>query len=513
MPPPLLVRFANQLARVVDGLADPARRRRVMVSLAFVYGLAWWVYAIVAKSSQDLNADMAEMVVWAQQPALGYSKHPPLLAWVLALWFAIFPHADWAYWLLSAITLGAGLWLAFELAGEWLDGAKRAAVPFLLAIIPFYNFLGLKFDQNSVLIPLWALAIWAFVRSLNGRMLGWAALAGLAAAAAILTKYWSQFLIVALAVAALAHPRRKQYFRSAAPWVTALVFTLAVLPHVIWLVRENFPPLTWVAARRVSESWLDWGRTLAGYVLGTIGYGSAALLVGFLLARPSRAAIRDSWWPGDPARRVAAVLFYLPILLPIIPALATRVSLLSLWNTPALNLLPVMMLASPLVMFTREAAIRLAVGVSIFTLGVVAVSPIIAAVILKRGVENYAAYGRQLAEVAEREWRAASDRPLKIVAGPFTIVNTAAFYMREEPTTYADFSRYLSPEVDEARIARDGAVVVCPTSDAWCMRNFDMMVARAPGGRRVELSLSRRWLWLDGPAERFVIATLPAARP
>src|SRR5262245_24597958 len=78
-------------ARVVDGLIDPARRRRVALWLVIAYGLAWWVYAIIAKSTQDLNADMAEMVVWAQHPALGYSKHPPLLAWVLAAWFAIFP--------------------------------------------------------------------------------------------------------------------------------------------------------------------------------------------------------------------------------------------------------------------------------------------------------------------------------------------------------------------------------------------------------------------------------------
>src|SRR5262249_45688115 len=164
-------------ARVVDGLIDPARRRRVALWLVIAYGLAWWVYAIVAKSSQDLNADMAGVVVGAPPPPPGYSQQPPLLAWVLAAWFAIFPHADWAFWLLSAITLAAGIFLAIELCGEWLDGEKRAAVPFLLAVIPFYNFLGLKFDQNSALIPLWALAMWAFVRSLNGRHLGWAALA------------------------------------------------------------------------------------------------------------------------------------------------------------------------------------------------------------------------------------------------------------------------------------------------------------------------------------------------
>src|SRR5262249_47236389 len=159
----------------------------------------------------------------------------------------------------------------------------------------------------------------------------------------------------------------------AAPWMTALVFVLALLPHLIWLVQENFPPFTWVAVRRLSNSWLDWGRTLVGYLLGTIGYGGAALLLGFVLTRPSRTAIRDCWLPSNPMRRIAAILFYAPILLPIIPALAARVSLLSLWNTPALNLLPVMLLASPLVTLMRDAVIRLAVGVSIFTFGVVLV--------------------------------------------------------------------------------------------------------------------------------------------
>jgi 4-amino-4-deoxy-L-arabinose transferase-like glycosyltransferase len=505
-------RLGRVFGRVVDGLCDAAGRRRAALLLAVAYGLAWWVYAIVAKSSQDLNADMAEMVVWAQQPALGYSKHPPLLAWVLAVWFAIFPHADWAFWLLSAITLAAGLYLAFELAGEWLEGEKRAAVPFLLAVIPFYNFLGLKFDQNSGLIPLWALALWAFVRSFDRGHLGWGTLAGLAAAAAMLTKYWSGFLIMALALAALFHPRRREYFRSAAPWVAATVLTLAVLPHVIWLVREDFPPFIWVASRRVSDSWSDCLRTLVEYLLGTVGYGGGAILLVLLLAKPPLRAIRDICLPGDPMRRTAAILFYAPILLPIIPALASRVRLLSLWNTPALNLLPVMLLASPCVVLARNAIVRLAAGVTAFTLGVVLVSPIIAGVILERGVENYAAYGRQLAARAEREWNATTDRPLKIVGGLFKIVNTAAFYMPTRPTTFADFSRYLSPNVDEALIAREGMVIICPAKDAFCMQHLEAIAARGPAGRRTEVTLRRRWLWLEGAAERFVIATVPGAR-
>ena len=170
---------------------------------------------MIAKSSQDLNADMAEMIVWTREPALGYPKHPPLLAWILWAWFKVFPLADWAYILLAVVTLAAGIYLAIELAAEWLAREKLAAVPFLLAVIPFYNFLGLKWDQNSVLIPLWALAMWAMLRALDTRHCGWAALAGLAAAAAMLIE-----ILVGVSASRRCRSRRcsiagaRDYFRS-----------------------------------------------------------------------------------------------------------------------------------------------------------------------------------------------------------------------------------------------------------------------------------------------------------
>jgi hypothetical protein len=500
-------------AGLVEGLCDPLRRRSVALGLVLCYAAAWFAYAVIAKSSQDINADMAEMVVWAREPALGYPKHPPLPAWILTVWFAVLPLADWAYYLLSAVTLAAGIYLAFELSGEWLAGEKRAAVPFLLAIIPFYNFLGLKWDQNSILIPLWALAIWAFVRSLDTRQLGWAALAGVAAAAAMLTKYWSVFLVASLALAALFDRRRVVYFRSPAPWVTAGVLTVAVLPHAVWLVQEHFPPFAWVAARRTAASLPDWLLSLGNYLGGTLGYAGTALLVVLALARPSLAAIRDAWLPRDPDRRTVAVLFWTPILLPVAIAIPTHVNLLSLWNTPALNLLPVIALASPLVVLTRAALTRLAAGVIAFTLVAVLVSPIVAAVILKHGVENHAAYARAVAAAADREWRATSDRPLKLLAGPFTLISTASFYLADRPSTFTDFFPHFSPWVSDARIAREGIVIMCPVNDDYCRGKLEEMVAARPRGRRTEVTVARHWLGLEGPPARFVIVTIPPAEP
>src|SRR6185436_17237421 len=122
----LLDPFHDMIARLVDGLADPARRRRAALAFVLGYGVLWFIYAVIAKSSQDLNADMAEMVVWARELALGYPKHPPLPGWILWAWFAVFPLADWAYFLLSAATLAAGIFIVIKLSAEWLAREKLA---------------------------------------------------------------------------------------------------------------------------------------------------------------------------------------------------------------------------------------------------------------------------------------------------------------------------------------------------------------------------------------------------
>ena len=498
---------SDALARLVDALGDPARARRAALAFALGYAALWAIYGIVAKSSQDVHADTAEMIVWMREPALGFPKHPPFPAWVLWVWFRIFPLADWSLMLFAALNMAAAIIFAFALCGEWLDGPKRAIVPFLLAAIPFYNFLAFKYDANAATLPLWPLAMWAFVRSLRANHLGWAALAGLAAAAAMLSKYWSAFLLAALFFAAIADRRRMVYFRSAAPWVTAGVFLLAVAPHVYWLIRENFPPMRWVSTRRVAESLGDLIGSLGEYLGGSVGYAAGAILLVAIVVRPSIRAIADGFFPRD-ERRTAAVLFWPPVILPMLAAVVTWVRLLSLWSMSSFNLLPVMMLGSSRVSVSREAALRIARVVTAITVLICAASPVVAYAILRQGVENDAAYARLAMQAAEREWRGVTDKPLKLIAGPFVLVSTAAFYGADKPSTFADFSPYLSPWIDEARIARDGMAIMVATDNPW----FDFTLKKIdaiPTARRVEVTLARHWLWFESAPKRFVLAIVP----
>ena len=228
--------------RLVDALTDPARRARTMLLVLAAYALVWTLYAVIAKASQDMQTDAAELLAWSRHLELGYAKHPPLAAWLVRAWFAIFPIRDWSYYLFAIAYATVGLWVAWRLYGRYLAPDKRIVALACLTLVPYFNFHGIRFDHNAVLGPLWAATALCFIRSFETREPRWAALAGAAAAAAMLGKYWSIFLLAGLALAALFDARRASYFRSAAPWVTVGVGALLLAPHLVWLAQHDFMP-------------------------------------------------------------------------------------------------------------------------------------------------------------------------------------------------------------------------------------------------------------------------------
>ena len=114
-----LRRLLRPFERLADALADPPRSHAAAATLILGYVLLWWVYAVIAKSSQDIHFDMGEVVfvLLFRPTAIRSTRLFP--AWVAAAWFAVFPHADWAVLNpLSAVSIGIALWFV------WLDSRR-----------------------------------------------------------------------------------------------------------------------------------------------------------------------------------------------------------------------------------------------------------------------------------------------------------------------------------------------------------------------------------------------------
>jgi hypothetical protein len=171
-------------ARLSDALLDPARADRTMLLLLAGYAAVWTLYASISQSSHDIHPDMAELISWSRNLSLGYLKHPPLAAWLVRLWFSVMPLADWSYYLLAMLMPTIALWIVWRLSADYLTLDKRVAGVVLLMFVPFYNFLAVKFNVNTVLLPAWAATTLFFQRSYRTRSVFYGALAVLAPAPA-----------------------------------------------------------------------------------------------------------------------------------------------------------------------------------------------------------------------------------------------------------------------------------------------------------------------------------------
>jgi hypothetical protein len=58
---------------------------------------------------------MTELIAWSRNLAWGFPKHPPFAALIVRGWFAVFPIADWTYYLFAIVTVAVALWIAWEL--------------------------------------------------------------------------------------------------------------------------------------------------------------------------------------------------------------------------------------------------------------------------------------------------------------------------------------------------------------------------------------------------------------
>jgi 4-amino-4-deoxy-L-arabinose transferase-like glycosyltransferase len=488
--------------RLADALADPARANATALMLIAGYVLTWWIYALIAKGSQDIHFDMGEVVSWSLVPAYGYPKHPPFPAWVAAVWFTIFPYADWAYYLLSTSSIGIALWFVWLIAARYVEGYKRALALALLTFSPGFNFQPLKFNSNALLIPVWAAASYLFLRSFAERNVLWGALAGAGAAFAMLTKYWSIFLILAFVVAALAHPRRWDYLRSPAPWTAVVVGGLIFAPNVVSLIDYDFQPFRYATASHGVMSLRVLFESFADY-LGGVLYLAGGFVALALACRPGVPAFRDMALPREPDRRLMMLATAIMLLAPALLAVALRTRLATLWTLPMWAMLPAALLSSRAVTVARDAAAGVLAAAVAVPFVAVLLSPAIAYVIHRNGLQNHASHYRLIAAAVERAWHDATPAPLRLFGSDTNIVNGAGFYLSGVPLRIDIVGSVDTPWADDARIARDGIALACAADESACV---NALASRAGPARRSEVTLSRVYFGVADAPVRYVIA-------
>ena len=499
--------------KIFAALIDPRRQNHAVLGVLAVYVLVWTLYAAVAKSSQDIHPDTGELLTWSHELALGYWKHPPFGVYVVKLWTMIFPVADWSFYLLGTINAALALWFAWRASESLMSEEKRVVGLALLTLVPFFNFLALDYNHNTLLLPIWAMTALFFLRSFKTGQLGYSALAGLAAGLAMLGKYWSIVLIVGLVLAALTDTRRREYFYSASPWITVLVGGAVLAPHCAWLLQNHFVSLAYASSSHAGRSADAVAVSALAFLLAGALYVSIPLAIVAFALRPSKTVIVDSLFPSTVDLRFIALMFWAPLLLPLPMAIAANAHLVSTWAIPTMTLLPIVLLGSPLLTLKTDTSIKIVALAIVFPFLALLVAPLVALNVFLHPNATGSSYYRLLSTEVQRIWRDETDRPIRLVVGDRGAAVGTAFYSGDRPVvnphdTASDdpmrrFSQF-NLGIDDVR--RQGVVAVCRgniSECAWLRR-----ILPSPG-RIQEVTLARRFLGWSGKPAIFSIIALP----
>src|SRR5262245_27427870 len=212
-------RLRRPAAWLVERARNPETALWLVISFAVFHALLWTFILINLKAAQDVHMDVAEAFAWGQKFQLGYGKHPPLSGWVAGLWFRFFPVRDWSTYALAMTVLGIGLVISWFIARRVVDRRRAFFAVVMLALYPIFNFKGFKYNPDLLQLVTLPLLVLAYLDAFEKRSIRSGVWLGLAGTLALMTKYWALTMIGAIGLAALIHPARLQFLRSAAPWV------------------------------------------------------------------------------------------------------------------------------------------------------------------------------------------------------------------------------------------------------------------------------------------------------
>lgn len=241
--------------------------------------LAWAFVSFFSSGNLDRYSDMLENYAWSQPFLLGTHKHPPFFAWVVGVWFAIFPQTDWAYRLLSYTNVLVGL-AGVVFLGRRLGLGHLAYWGALLLLWSFpYTSLAGKFNANSQLLSLWPWAAGLLLASWQAQGLkGWvfSVLLGLVSAACMLSKYYSGVFLAGFLLPIFLHADGRRWLLTARPYVALLTFGLALLPHIAWMASHDWAPIGYAMSQ--GEGGVVW-RYVGRFAFSPLFYWLPAWLV------------------------------------------------------------------------------------------------------------------------------------------------------------------------------------------------------------------------------------------
>jgi hypothetical protein len=152
---------------------------------------------------------------------------------------------------------------------------------------------------------------------------------------------------------------------------------------------------------------------------------------------------------------------------------------------------------------------RIMTTAAAFIVIALAVSPIVAYATVALRVEDRQQVSRDIAWTATSVWHAQLQTSMRVATGtePFSLA--LPFYSPDGPAEFTHFNSREAPWITPARIAREGILCICETTDTVCLEQAEHYAT--PETKRIARTFRKEFWGLRGRAIEVVMIVVPPA--
>ena len=381
-------------------------------------------------TNNNLPLDTIEALAWGSNLDWGFNKHPPASAFFAELFFRIFGSQDWAYYLLSQIFLVFSFFVVFKFSEEFF---KNKIFGFLSVLILegiyFYNYTTPEFNVYISELPFWTLTVYYSYKAIfRNNFIDWALL-GFFGAIGFLSHYLFSYLLLSVSFffIYISFKSKKFNFKSL---VSLEVFIVMLIPHLIWLVENNYITITYGLHR--TGSGLD-DSNLIDHIIYPLSFlfKQAGILVPFwimllILVTKFKFVLN----PKDKKFLFLIFVNFGPIILITITSFLTGSKIKTMWLTPFYLYFGLFFIY----LFKEKINLKRLNNFFISFLFFFILSPIIYSVVSISKKDKRTDYpGKEIAIKVQHIWNQNQVEPINVVLGDEWHAGNLSYHLKSRP--------------------------------------------------------------------------------
>ena len=403
-------------------------------------------------SNINLPLDTIEALAWGSNLDWGFNKHPPLSAFAIKVFYQIFGNQDWAYYFLSQLFVVSTFFIIFKFSEDFFKNKIHCLISILLLEgIFFYNFTTPEFNVNVCQLPFWALTVYYCWKGLKQNDITSWLLFGLFAGLGILSKYLFVYLLIALDVFFIyLIIKRKFNFKC---FVSLISFFIVLLPHLIWLIDNNYITVTYALHRTGIEdsnffiSHISFPSIFLGKQIGIL---IPFFVMFFFIISKLKTKINFK----DKKLIFLIVINIAPIVLIFLTSLFMGVKIRTMWMTPFYLFMGVLLVY----IFQKKIVLKkFKYFISIFLILFIS-SPIIYFYISITQTNKRTDYaGKEISQIVQKKWDSNFVNKIGVVGGDEWHGGNLSYHLKDRPIWDNIFE---NTQISSLKNSEDGFILI-----------------------------------------------------